>query len=114
MVDLRLESNGTNGTSSRWPFFLDIDIKGPRVVPDKSDKDGSTGYTPLTMPSTGDSLKTPMDIPGETEQGVRKTSVLDVMRRLVQPKNIMVSANTRSGNGCFLSILNMMLSSPDF
>ena len=37
---------------------------------------------------------------------VRKTSVLDVMRRLTQAKNIMVSANTRKG--CYLSLLNII------
>jgi tubulin gamma len=37
---------------------------------------------------------------------VRKTSVLDVMRRLLQPKNIMVSTNTR--RGCYISILNII------
>jgi hypothetical protein len=37
---------------------------------------------------------------------VRKTSVLDVMRRLLQTKNIMVSANTR--RGCYISILNII------
>jgi tubulin gamma len=37
---------------------------------------------------------------------VRKTSVLDVMRRLLQSKNLMVSANTR--RGCYISILNII------
>uniref|UniRef100_A0A7S3JUP0 Tubulin gamma chain n=2 Tax=Aureoumbra lagunensis TaxID=44058 RepID=A0A7S3JUP0_9STRA len=37
---------------------------------------------------------------------VRKTSVLDVMRRLTQPKNMMVSANTRKG--CYLALLNII------
>ena len=37
---------------------------------------------------------------------VRKTTVLDVMRRLTQTKNIMVSASTR--RGCYLSILNII------
>lgn len=30
------------------------------------------------------------------------------MRRLSQPKNIMVSANTRSGSGCYISMLNII------
>lgn len=37
---------------------------------------------------------------------MRKTSVLDVMRRLLQSKNLMVSANTR--RGCYISILNII------
>lgn len=38
--------------------------------------------------------------------GIRKTTVLDVMRRLTQPKNVMVSANTKSG--CYISMLNII------
>jgi tubulin gamma len=55
-----------------------------------------TGYTPLDLndPSSGDAI------------GVRKTTVLDVMRRLTQPKNVMVSANTKTG--CYISILNII------
>jgi tubulin gamma len=37
---------------------------------------------------------------------VRKTSVLDVMTRLLQGKNLMVSTDTR--RGCYLSILNII------
>jgi len=37
---------------------------------------------------------------------VRKTTVLDVMRRLLQTKNIMVSCSTR--RGCYISILNII------
>ena len=37
---------------------------------------------------------------------MRKTTVLDVMRRLTQTKNIMVSASTRTG--CYISILNII------
>lgn len=44
-------------------------------------------------------------------QGRTKTTVLDVMRRLTQPKNIMVSANTRIG--CYISILNILQGDTD-
>lgn len=37
---------------------------------------------------------------------VRKTTVLDVMRRLLQTKNIMVSTSTK--NGSYVSILNII------
>lgn len=37
---------------------------------------------------------------------VRKTTVLDVMRRLLQTKNIMVSTSTRKG--AYISILNII------
>lgn len=39
------------------------------------------GYTPLTVDSES----------GPVSSSIRKTTVLDVMRRLLQPKNIMVS-----------------------
>ena len=51
-----------------------------------------TGYTPLTI--------------DRQLSAVRKTTVLDVMRRLLQTKNIMVSTSTRKG--CYISILNII------
>ena len=40
---------------------------------------------------------------------VRKTTVLDVMRRLLQPKNMMVSTPFhRQANHCYISILNII------
>ena len=40
---------------------------------------------------------------------VRKTTVLDVMRRLLQPKNMMVSApRDRRHEHCYISILNII------
>ncbi len=48
-------------------------------------------------------------LPGS--QAVRKTSVQDVMRRLLQPKNIMVSAHARAkefDKSKYISILNII------
>ncbi len=40
---------------------------------------------------------------------VRKTTVLDVMRRLLQPKNMMVSTNIdKNVAHCYISILNII------
>ena len=40
---------------------------------------------------------------------IRKTTVLDVMRRLLQPKNVMVSTpRDRRHNHCYISILNII------
>ena len=40
---------------------------------------------------------------------MRKTTVLDVMRRLLQPKNMMVSTPVhRQANHCYISILNII------
>mmetsp|Transcript_16052 Transcript_16052/g.24361 ORF Transcript_16052/g.24361 Transcript_16052/m.24361 type:complete len:209 (-) Transcript_16052:300-926(-) len=51
-----------------------------------------TGYTPLTLDSQTTTI--------------RKTTVLDVMRRLLHTKNIMVSCSTRKG--VYISILNII------
>lgn len=47
--------------------------------------------------------------PGRTVAGqiVQKTTVLDVLRRLLSPRSIMVSAPIR-GRGCYLSILSIL------
>ncbi len=44
------------------------------------------------------------------ESEVRKTTVLDVMRRLLQPKNVMVTTAARDRNitHCYVSILNII------
>lgn len=55
-----------------------------------------TGFTPLTT---------------DYEQtAVRRTTVLDVMRRLLQPSNMMVSTplNDRNSGHCYISILNII------
>lgn len=59
-----------------------------------------TSYTPFT----GDSV--------EQAKTVRKTTVLDVMRRLLQPKNRMVST-TPSKASCYISILNIIQGEAD-
>ena len=59
-----------------------------------------TGYTPLTVDEDQSNLT-----------HVRKTTVLDVMRRLLQPKNIMVSTGARSRDwdkSKYISILNII------
>ena len=53
-----------------------------------------TGYTPLAVE--------------RQVSAVRKTSVLDVMRRLLQTKNIMVSSNFRAKKSCYISVLNVI------
>jgi tubulin gamma len=58
-----------------------------------------TGYTPIALEGTGAGAQ------------VRKTTVLDVMRRLTQPQNIMVSTSTRKG--CYISILNIIQGAVD-
>ena len=49
----------------------------------------------------------PLDTPQVAS--VRKTTVLDVMRRLLQPKNVMVSTlKDRKNTHCYISILNII------
>lgn len=57
-----------------------------------------TGYTPLVLP--GAAAASSANESGAV--GVRKTTVLDVMRRLTNPKNMMVSANTKSESACYM------------
>lgn len=61
-----------------------------------------TGYTPLTIERESSAA---------AAGAVRKTTVLDVMRRLLQPKNIMVSAHARTkeyDKSKYISILNII------
>ncbi len=54
---------------------------------------------------------TEADARGRRGAQVRKTTVLDVMRRLLQPKNIMVSAHARTkeyDRSKYISILNII------
>mmetsp|Transcript_74449 Transcript_74449/g.161011 ORF Transcript_74449/g.161011 Transcript_74449/m.161011 type:complete len:145 (+) Transcript_74449:737-1171(+) len=57
-----------------------------------------TGYTPISFENENSSL-------------VKKTTVLDVMRRLLQPKNIMISAQSKSAK--YISILNIIQGDTD-
>ena len=71
-----------------------------------------TGYTPLTPAKQEGAL------PHAADDGVavRRTSVLEVMRRLLQSKNLMVSTATRgvSASECrYLSILNVIMGDVD-
>lgn len=60
-----------------------------------------TSYTPFT----GDQI--------DKAKSVRKTTVLDVMRRLLQPKNRMVST-VPSKTACYISLLNIIQGDIDF
>jgi tubulin gamma len=66
-----------------------------------------TGYTPLTV-GGGDLQATSTGAAAALAPQVRKTSVTDVMRRLLQTKNIMVSCSTRKDRGCYISILDII------
>ena len=64
-----------------------------------------TGYTPFTFADTPDE---------QLGLNIRKTSVLDVMQRLLQPKNMMwpmsndKNISQPTHNHCYISILNVI------
>ncbi|KAL0479088.1 tubulin gamma [Acrasis kona] len=82
-------------TTLRYPGYMNNDLVGliASLVPTPKCHFLMTGYTPLTIDKAN-------------QLNVQKTSVLDVMRRLLQPKNIMVSCPTKKG--CYISILNII------
>eukprot|EP01017_Pseudomicrothorax_dubius_P032355 TRINITY_DN422_c0_g1_i9.p1 TRINITY_DN422_c0_g1~~TRINITY_DN422_c0_g1_i9.p1 ORF type:complete len:454 (+),score=107.99 TRINITY_DN422_c0_g1_i9:60-1421(+) len=81
-------------TTLRYPGYMNNDLVGllASLIPTPRCHFLMTGYTPLTIE--------------RQVSAVRKTTVLDVMRRLLQTKNIMVSASTKKG--CYMSILNII------
>jgi tubulin gamma len=87
-------------TTLRYPGYMNNDLIGlvASLIPTPRCHFLMTGYTPIMLSE------------GQTS-AVRKTTVLDVMRRLTQPKNIMVSASTKKG--CYISILNIIQGAVD-
>ena len=81
-----------------------------------ADNNGGGGWGPAASSSSAAAAAAPAAAPAGGSGGggasattgdhVQKTTVLEVMRRLVQPKNIMVHANTK--RGCYMSILNII------
>lgn len=95
-------------TTLRYPGYMNNDMVGlvASLIPVPRCHFLVAGYTPLA-------LETPGDLTSGTHltSAIRKTTVLDVMRRLLQPKNIMVSphAKARDMNSAkYISILNII------
>ncbi|KAJ1568588.1 gamma-tubulin, partial [Nowakowskiella sp. JEL0078] len=84
-------------TTLRYPGYMNNDLVGivASLIPTPRCHYLMTSYTPFT----GDQV--------QEAKSVRKTTVLDVMRRLLQPKNKMVSTNP-SKKSCYISILNII------
>lgn len=82
-------------TTLRYPGYMNNDLIGlvASLIPTPRCHFLMTGYTPIILSEVATSA-------------VRKTTVLDVMRRLTQNKNIMVSTDPRKG--CYISILNII------
>merc|ERR1712013_439056 len=86
-------------TTLRYPSYMNNDLIGliAPLIPTPRLHFLMTGYTPLTT--------------DQDHANVRKTTVLDVMRRLLQPKNMMVSTGVdrnRIDKDCYISILNII------
>ncbi|XP_017153704.2 tubulin gamma-2 chain [Drosophila miranda] len=85
-------------TTLRYPSYMNNNLIGliAPLIPTPQLHFLMTGYTPLIRDY-------------ETKANVRRTTVLDVMRRLLQPKNMMVSSTADKQNRhCFISILNII------
>ena len=89
-------------TTLRYPGYMHNDLGGilATLIPTPRCHFLMTSYTPFT----GDNV--------EQAKTVRKTTVLDVMRRLLQPKNRMVSTNPGK-KSCYISILNIIQGEAD-
>src|SRR6201996_5521702 len=84
-------------TTLRYPGYMHNDLVGivASLIPTPRCHFLMTSYTPFT----GDEI--------DQAKSTRKTTVLDVMRRLLQPKNRMVSTRP-SKTACYISILNII------
>ncbi|KAK9372258.1 Tubulin/FtsZ, GTPase domain-containing protein [Lipomyces chichibuensis] len=89
-------------TTLRYPGYMHNDLVSllASLVPTPRCHYLMTSYTPFTADLV------------DQAKSVRKTTVLDVMRRLLQPKNRMVSTQ-QSANSCFISILNIIQGEAD-
>lgn len=86
----------------RYPGYMNNDLVGllASLIPVPQCHFLQAGYTPLTL-----------DAEDAAASIVRKTTVLDVMRRLLQPKNLMVSSAARAkefDKSKYISILNII------
>jgi tubulin gamma len=94
-------------TTLRYPGYMNNDLVGliSSLIPTPKCHFLSTSYTPFTGDNVEQVRFLHQLIP--KAKSVRKTSVLDVMRRLLQPKNKMVST-TVSKKSCYISVLDII------
>ncbi|ORZ33238.1 tubulin gamma chain [Catenaria anguillulae PL171] len=86
----------------RYPGYMNNDLVSlvASLIPTPRCHFLTTSYTPFASESV------------ENAKSVRKTTVLDVMRRLLQPKNKMVSTK-ESKKSCYISVLNIIQGEAD-
>jgi tubulin gamma len=95
----------------RYPGYLHNDLASilAALVPDPACHFLEAAYTPFTATSATPNVAVPATQNANSGGGiVRKTTVLDVMRRLLQPKNRMVSAAAGARSARYISILNII------
>ena len=89
-------------TPLRYPGYMHNDLCSivASLIPTPRCHYLMTSYTPFTSTSV------------EAAKTVRKTTVLDVMRRLLQPKNRMVTMAPRKSS-CYISVLDIIQGEAD-
>lgn len=105
----------------RYPGYMNNDLVGmiASLIPTPRCHFLMTSYTPFTSDKVdqvslraSQRSRSPADllVVNLQAKSVRKTTVLDVMRRLLQPKNRLVSTPTSAANraACYISILNII------
>lgn len=106
-------------TTLRYPSYMNNNLIGltAPLIPTPQLHFLMTGYTPLTTDNDVSILfmqlftnvKYVVLCFFQQTVNVRKTTVLDVMRRLLQPKNMMVSTGPdKTNHHCYISILNII------
>lgn len=97
----------------RYPGYMNNDLVGiiASLIPTPRCHFLMTSYTPFTgdeidKVSTADRCSKSRRSDGQAKS-IRKTTTLDVMRRLLQPKNRMVST-TSTKSSCYISCLNII------
>jgi tubulin gamma len=102
-------------TTLRYPSYMNNDLVGiiASLIPTPRCHFLMTSYTPFTgdeIDNVGvpllDACITSSLIPYQAK-ATRKTTTLDVMRRLLQPKNRLVST-TSTKSSCYISCLNII------
>ncbi|KAI8992250.1 tubulin gamma chain [Pilobolus umbonatus] len=89
-------------TTLRYPGYMNNDLVGivASLIPTPRCHFLTTAYTPFSSEQV------------EKAKSIRKTTVLDVMRRLLQPKNRMVST-IPSKRSCYISVLDIIQGEAD-
>ncbi|KAI8060221.1 tubulin gamma chain [Gongronella butleri] len=89
-------------TTLRYPGYMNNDLVGivSSLIPTPRCHFLTTAYTPFSSEQV------------DKAKSIRKTTVLDVMRRLLQPKNRMVST-VPSKRSCYISVLDIIQGEAD-